>query len=79
MAQAHKQYLILKLINFNTKLYNMYIVFMARLDLVVIYKVKGHKHYVGLWPLTTLGSCQAKNGYQNNKYGIETYGTLNKL
>ena len=45
----------------------------------VIYKVKGHKHYVGLWPLITLGSCQAKNGYQNNKYGIETYGTLNKL
>ena len=56
---------------------------MARLDLVVIYKVKGHKHYVGLcdimWPLTTLGSCQAKNGNQNNKYGIETYDTLNKL
>ena len=83
MAQAHKQYLILKLIHFDTKLYNIYIVFMARLDLVVIYKVKGHKHYVGLcdimWPLTTLGSCQAKNAYQNNKYGIETYGTLNKL
>ena len=79
MAQAHKQYLILKLIHFDTKLYNIYIVFMARLDLVVIYKVKGHKHYVGLWPLITLGSCQAKNGYQNNKYGVETYGTLNKL
>ena len=79
MAQAHKQYLILKLLNFDTKLYNISIVFTARLDLVVIYKVKGHKHYVGLWPLITLGSCQAKNGYQNNKYGIETYGTLNKL
>ena len=56
---------------------------MARLDLVVIYKVKGHKHYVGLcdimWPLTTLGSCQAEIGYQNSKYGIETYGTVIKL
>ena len=53
--------------------------FMNRLNLVVIHKVKGHKVYVGVLTFETLRQLSVQTRYQNDKYTIESYDAINKL
>ena len=52
---------------------------MNTLNLVVIYKVKGHTVSVGVLTLDLFRQLSVQTRYKNNKYVIESYGAISKL